>query len=402
AVNDIFRDFKKNVQSFRLIQGDVGSGKTIVSLIAAYAIMTAKEQVAFMAPTELLVNQHYQFFTSMIHDFKILRLTSSTKNKEKEKMDLELNHYDMVIGTHALIEEDVKFRQLGLVIIDEQHKFGVEARQQLIDKALHKDVLYLTATPIPRTLAMVVYGDSHVSAIKEKPKQRKLIETQIIHRDDMTPLIEDIKLTIAKKEHVYLVVPAIHSDRLNDNMDTILELLNTYGFHHVYMLHGEQSKEENESSMKKFIENQGSILLSTSMIEVGIDLPTATMIAIFSAERFGLAQLHQLRGRVGRSHLKSVCYLVTNGLDHERLDVLKKTQDGFKLSEFDLKQRGPGDFIGLDQSGFPEFKFLDLQTDYDILLKAQEEVLKLLNSSHFKTNPKYRYLNRFINEDLKL
>ncbi|MDY0338407.1 MAG: ATP-dependent DNA helicase RecG [Acholeplasmataceae bacterium] len=402
AVNDIFRDFKKNVQSFRLIQGDVGSGKTIVSLIAAYAIMTAKEQVAFMAPTELLVNQHYQFFTSMIHDFKILRLTSSTKNKEKEKMDLELNHYDMVIGTHALIEEDVKFRQLGLVIIDEQHKFGVEARQQLIDKALHKDVLYLTATPIPRTLAMVVYGDSHVSAIKEKPKQRKLIETQIIHRDDMTPLIEDIKLTIAKKEHVYLVVPAIHSDRLNDNMDTILELLNTYGFHHVYMLHGEQSKEENESSMKKFIENQGSILLSTSMIEVGIDLPTATMIAIFSAERFGLAQLHQLRGRVGRSHLKSVCYLVTNGLDHERLDVLKKTQDGFKLSEFDLKQRGPGDFIGLDQSGFPEFKFLDLQTDYDILLKAQEEVLKLLNSSHFKTNQKYRYLNRFINEDLKL
>lgn len=402
TVNDVFRDFKKDVASYRLIQGDVGSGKTIVSLIACYAIMTSGEQVAFMAPTELLANQHYQFFTSMIKDFKILRLTSSTKHKEQEKYDLENHHYDMVVGTHALIEDDVKFDKLGLVVIDEQHKFGVEARQQLIDKAKHKDVLYLTATPIPRTLAMIMYGNSHVSTIKEKPKSRKVVETLIVKRDQIDPLMADIKQATNRKEHVFIVVPAIHSELLQDNIDSISELLETFHFKNIFILHGEQSKEQNEVSMNSFIQNPGSILLSTSMIEVGIDLPTATLIAIFSAERFGLAQLHQLRGRVGRSYLKSACYLISNGDDNERLDVLKKTNDGFKLSEFDLKQRGPGDFIGLDQSGFPDFKFLDLQHDYSILLQAQKEVLKLLDLTDFNTNSKYKYLNRFIHEDMKL
>lgn len=402
TVNDIFRDFKKCVASYRLIQGDVGSGKTIVSLIAAYAIMTAGEQVAFMAPTELLVNQHYQFFSNMIQDFTILRLTGSTKHKEKEKYNLETNHYDMVIGTHALIEDDVKFKSLGLVIIDEQHKFGVEARQQLIDKARHKDVLYLTATPIPRTLAMILYGNSHVSAIKEKPKQRKLIDTILIDKTQIQLLIGDIKFAINRKEHVFLVVPAIHSELIGDNIDTVCEWLTKEGFNQFFILHGEQTKEQNDESMKSFIETPGSILVSTSMIEVGIDLSTATLMAIFSAERFGLAQLHQLRGRVGRSHLKSVCYLVSNEEDNERLEVLQKTHDGFKLSEFDLKQRGPGDFIGIEQSGFPNFKFLDLQQDYELLLQAQKEVLELLDQKDFKTNPKYRYLNRFIHEDMKL
>ena len=402
TVNDIFRDFKKNQASYRLIQGDVGSGKTIVSLLAAYAILTAGEQVAFMAPTELLANQHYQFFTSLIKDFTMIRLTSSTKDKEKVKRDI-LNHkVDMVIGTHALIEDNVEFNQLGLVVIDEQHKFGVEARQQLIDKAKHKDVLYLTATPIPRSLAMVMYGNSHVSMIKEKPKQRKNVETLVIHRHNIQELILDIKSTVSRLEHVFIVVPAIHSELLNDNIDSISDLLRNHGFQDFFIIHGEKSKEQNETAMNLFIKTPGSIMLSTSMIEVGIDLPSATLIAIFSAERFGLAQLHQLRGRVGRSHLTSVCYLVTNDEDHERLDILKKTNDGFKLSEFDLQQRGPGDFIGLEQSGFPKFRFLDLQRDYSILLQAQEKVIKLLNQNDFKTHPKYAYLNRFIHQDMKL
>lgn len=402
VVNDIFRDFKKDYASYRLIQGDVGSGKTIVSLLAAYAIMTCGEQVAFMAPTELLTNQHYQFFTSMIKDFKILRLTGSTKHKDLEKEALEKLDYDMVIGTHALIEHDVQFKRLGLVIIDEQHKFGVETRQRLIDKAHSKDVLYLTATPIPRSLAMIMYGDAHVSAIREKPNMRKPVETRLIERQKIEPLINDMLATVNRKEHVFVVVPAIHSEMITDNIDQIYELLVNHQFKHIFILHGEQTREQNEYSMKSFVETPGSILLSTSMVEVGIDLPTATLMAIFSAQRFGLAQLHQLRGRVGRSHLKSVCYLISDGVDNERLDVLKKTSDGFKLSEFDLKQRGPGDFLGVEQSGFPEFKFLDLQQDYELILKAQREVNKLLNRSDFKTHAKYRYLNRFIKEELKI
>lgn len=402
TVNDIFRDFKNDYASYRLIQGDVGSGKTIVALIAAYAVMTAGEQVAIMAPTELLANQHYQFFSSMIHDFKILRLTASTKRKSDHKLALERQDYDLVIGTHALIEADVQFQNLGLVIIDEQHKFGVTARQKLMDKAHSKDVLYLTATPIPRTLAMIAYGESHVSSIREKPKARQKIMTEVLSRDHIQPLIEHMRITLNRKEHIYVVVPAIHSEAIGDNIDSIDALLKENLDTKIYQLHGEQSKDDNEKNMEAFMLNRGSILLSTQMVEVGIDIPTATLIAIFSAERFGLAQLHQLRGRVGRSQLASYCYLVSKDEDQDRLNLLKKVDDGFTLSEYDLKSRGPGDFIGTEQSGFPVFKFLNLQQDYNILIEAQKNVLSLLEQQDFKTNPKYRYLNRHMNEDLKI
>ena len=271
-----------------------------------------------------------------------------------------------------------------------------------MDRAYSEDVIYLVATAIPKTLAMIAYGESHVSSIREKPKARQKIMTEVLSRDHIQPLIEHMRITLNRKEHIYVVVPAIHSEAIGDNIDSIDALLKENLDTKIYQLHGEQSKDDNEKNMEAFMLNRGSILLSTQMVEVGIDIPTATLIAIFSAERFGLAQLHQLRGRVGRSQLASYCYLVSKDEDQDRLNLLKKVDDGFTLSEYDLKSRGPGDFIGTEQSGFPVFKFLNLQQDYNILIEAQKNVLSLLEQQDFKTNPKYRYLNRHMNEDLKI
>lgn len=392
AVNDIFRDFKKDHATYRLIQGDVGSGKTIVSILAAYAIITAGEQVSLMAPTELLAQQHYQLFTSIIKDSKIALLTGKTKNKDDVKKKIKLHEFDMVIGTHAMIEEDVIFHHLGLVIIDEQHKFGVATRESLMMKAKSKDVIYLTATPIPRTLAMVAFGESRVSIIKEKPKERKPVKTHYITKDAIHQLFEQMHAALSRKEHVFVVVPAIDSDKVTDNIDTLYQELTREFTTPIYVLHGKLNPNEQELAMQSYVKNPGSILLATTMIEVGIDIPTATLMAIFNADRFGLSQLHQLRGRIGRSHLPSQCFVISEKEDIERLEILSKTDDGFALSEYDLHERGPGDFLGLDQSGFFQFKFLDLIQDHKILLEAQKNIQSLLNEPDFKTNPKYKYL----------
>lgn len=402
ATNDIFKDFKKPQASYRLIQGDVGSGKTIVSLIASYAVLTAGEQVAFMAPTELLANQHYQFFKKYIKNFSVIKLTSSTKNKEQIKAEIKNQEHHLIIGTHAIIEEDVIFKNLGLIIVDEQHKFGVTARQKLVDKAESKDIIYLTATPIPRTLATVIFGHQHVSLIQEKPLMRKPIKTEIINRNDIDDILIKIDQTINKKEHVYVVVPAITSDKFKDNINTIEDILIPRYQNKVFVVHGQKTKEENENNINNFYKTPGTILLATQMIEVGIDIPTATLIVIFQAERFGLSQLHQLRGRVGRSNLESVCYLVSETEDKERLKYLTQTNDGFLLSEFDLKTRGPGDFIGTLQSGFIVFKFLDLKQDYKLILEAQKNVISLIERKDFYTNPKYKYYVKHMNEALKI
>ncbi len=396
AVNDIYRDFKKPESSYRLIQGDVGSGKTIVALLAAYAIVTAKEQVAIMAPTELLAFQHYQFFSNYLKDVKIALLTSKTKQKEEMKKAILSHQYDIVIGTHAMIEADVQFHHLGLIIIDEQHKFGVRTREELIQKAHTKDIIYLTATPIPRTLALIAFGDNHVSFIKEKPKQRIPIETRYITRDLVQEAYDKMHSALLKKEHCIVIVPAIDSELIKDNIENMtLELEQEFQVP-IYTLHGKKTPAEQDEAMQEYLLHPGSILLATTMVEVGIDIPTATTIVIFHAERFGLSQLHQLRGRVGRSNLASFCYLISDKEDIERLQILSKTHDGFKLAEYDLKMRGPGDFIGVEQSGYLDFKFLNLVDDLNILQEAQKNVLELLNEPDFYTNPVYKYLVKAI------
>ena len=396
AVNDIYRDFKKDYQSYRLIQGDVGSGKTVVAMLAAYAIVTAKEQVSLMAPTELLAYQHYQFFSNHLKDVRIALLTSKTKNKDEMKNMIKNHEYDIVIGTHAMIESDVSFHHLGLVIIDEQHKFGVRTREELIQKAHAKDVLYLTATPIPRTLALIAFGESHVSIIKEKPKHRIPIETKYLTRDFIQEVYDKMHSALIRKEHCMVVVPAIDSEMMKDNIETVYEELKNEFSEPIYKLHGKQSSQDQEESMQSFMKEPGTILLATTMVEVGIDIPTATVMTIFHAERFGLSQLHQLRGRIGRGSLASFCYLISDKEDIERLQVLSKTTDGFKLSEYDLKMRGPGDFLGVEQSGYLKFKFLNLIDDHPILLEAQKNVTELLERPDFYTNPQFKYLVKAI------
>jgi ATP-dependent DNA helicase RecG len=304
----------------------------------------------------------------------------------------------LVIGTHALIEKDVEFSNLGFVIIDEQHKFGVNTREDLIVKAKSKDVLYLTATPIPRTLAMVAFGESHVSIIKEKPKNRLPVETIYIQKTEVKQLYDSIQHAINRKEHVYLVVPAITSDKVTDNIETVYEEIKSRFDCMLFVLHGKLSPEEKDKVMENFVYTPGSILLATTMIEVGIDVPTATLIGIYAAESFGLSQLHQLRGRVGRGDLQSACYLISEKEDVERLELLSKINDGFKLSEYDLIARGPGDFLGVDQSGYLKFDFLDILSDYPILIEAQKNVVSLFLRPDFKTNPAYKYLNKYITD----
>lgn len=396
AVNDIYRDFKKDHSSYRLIQGDVGSGKTIVALLAAYAIVTAKEQVSIMAPTELLATQHYQFFSTILKDVKIALLTSKTKNKDVLKEAIKHHRYDIIIGTHAMIESDVQFYHLGLVIIDEQHKFGVQTREQLIQKAKSKDILYLTATPIPRTLALLAFGESHVSWIKEKPKERRAIETRYITRDAVQEAYDRMHSALLRKEHVMVIVPAIDSEKIQDNIEKMESELQQEFPVNIFTLHGKLSNLEQDEAMYGFVSTPGSILLSTTMVEVGIDIPTATVMTIFHAERFGLAQLHQLRGRVGRGQLASFCYLISEKDDIERLQVLSKTSDGFILSEYDLKMRGPGDFLGIEQSGYFQFQFLNMIDDQAILLEAQKNVMELLARPDFYTNPQFKYLVKSI------
>lgn len=401
ATNDIFKDFKHDYASMRLLQGDVGSGKTIVALIAAYAVVTAHEQVAIMAPTTILAKQHYMLFKQLLKDVNIALISQDTKNKDALKKDIAQGQYDIIIGTHALIEEDVVFNNLGFVVIDEQHKFGVSARQTLIDKGQAKDVLYLTATPIPRTLAMIAYGPSHVSRIKEKPKNRQPVKTLYIDQNDDQKVLQAIKETIDLKQHVFVVVPAITSDKVDNNIETTQDKLKALT-NNVFILHGQLTKDNQQTVIEQFKQTQGSILLATTMIEVGIDIPSATLMVIYSAHHFGLAQLHQLRGRIGRGTLKSTCYLVSEKQDLERLSLMTKTTDGFILSAYDLKARGPGDFVGVEQSGYLTFQFLDLTRDTKILELAYDDVKQLLESPDFKTKSQYQYLRNHIKKYKKI
>ncbi|CAD2079197.1 ATP-dependent DNA helicase RecG [Jeotgalicoccus meleagridis] len=393
SVNDICRDLKQNISMHRLLQGDVGSGKTIVAGICVYAVKTIGEQSAVMVPTEVLANQHYQSFLDTFKDRLVIeKLTGSTKPKEKREIleRLKNGEIDLIVGTHALFEDDVVFNKLSFTIIDEQHRFGVKQRQRLNDKAYRKNVLYMTATPIPRTLSITTYGDMDVSLIKEMPAGRIPIETSWRRFNEIDDVLNSVKAEVDKGHSAYIVAPLIEESETLD-LKNVYEIYSVFeekfGDDEVILVHGRMKAEEKNAAMAAFESLEKPILVSTTVIEVGINVPNATSIVIFNAERFGLSTLHQLRGRVGRSDKKSYCVLVSDAATDNaklRMEIMTSTTDGFLLSERDLEMRGPGDFFGVRQSGLPQFKVADITEDYRILEVARLEAIERYEKKSLK------------------
>lgn len=394
VVNEICRDIREPHRMNRLLQGDVGSGKTIVAAICLYAVITAGYQGALMAPTEILAEQHASSLDEWLAPIgvRIALLTGSTKAKARRAVleNLETGTIDLLIGTHALIQPDVAFKKLGLVITDEQHRFGVEQRRVLKDKGESPDVLFMTATPIPRTLAITAFGEMDVSIIDEMPAGRKTIETHWMKPNQLAKLIARLKNELVTGRQAYIICPLIEeSEKLDvqnavDVYNMMVEELK--GSSTVGLMHGRLHSDEKEQVMRDFSEGNIQVLVSTTVVEVGVNVPNATFMIIFDAERFGLAQLHQLRGRVGRGEHQSFCVLLADPKSEEgkeRMTSMTETNDGFILAEKDLELRGPGDFFGRKQSGLPEFTVADLVHDYRALNTAKVDAERLLNSEEF-------------------
>ena len=399
VVDEIYNDLTSNIVMNRLVQGDVGSGKTIVSFIAIYINYLAGYQSALMAPTELLAYQHYLNIKNIFKDYdiKIELLTGKTKNKKKLLEDLKNNKIDVLIGTHALIEDSVVFNNLGLVITDEQHRFGVNQRSNLKNKGTNPDILYMSATPIPRTYALTIYGDMDVSSIKTMPSGRVPVKTYLKKNSEIKEVLTMMYEELKNKHQIYVIAPLIEeSDKIDlENVYELEEKFNKAfkGIYKVGVLHGKMTKDEKDNVMESFKNNDIQILISTTVIEVGIDIPNATMMVIFDSYRFGLSQLHQLRGRVGRNSLQSYCILISD-YEKERLDILTLTTDGFKISEEDFRLRGSGDLFGIRQSGDMSFRLADIKKDYNILIKAKEDANYILDNID-----NYPYLNKLINDN---
>ena len=385
AVSTIIKDLESPNRMNRLLQGDVGSGKTIVSFIAMYANYLSGYQSALMAPTEILATQHFSNLKDIFKDYNLnmALLTGSTPKKEKDLIYEELKNgdIDIIVGTHALIQDDVTYHNLGLVITDEQHRFGVNQRANLQNKGQKPDTLYMSATPIPRTYALTIYGDMDVSTIKTRPKGRKKIKTVVKTNKEIKDVLELMYEELKQGHQIYVIAPLIEESENSDltNVNDLKEKM-TLAFGSKYkidLVHGKMASAAKELIMNEFLQNKVQILISTTVIEVGVDVPNATMMVIFNAERFGLSTLHQLRGRVGRSELQSSCILISDN-DTKRLEIMENTNDGFEISEEDFKLRGHGDLFGTKQSGDMTFKIADLKADYKILLQAREDSLEYL------------------------
>ncbi len=386
---EMINDLKSNTKMNRLLQGDVGSGKTVVSFILAYASFTAGYQVALMAPTEVLAKQHYKNALDLFKstDLKVALLTGKMKQKEKKEIYNELkdNKIDLLIGTHALISDGTCFNNLGLVITDEQHRFGVNQRLKLKDKAISPDVLMMSATPIPRTYALTIYGDTDVSSIKTMPEGRKKVITYVKKTSEIKDVLQGVYLALKNNNQAYVISPMIEesadADYTNVN-DLKHKFELAFKNYKVGMLHGKMDEEEKEKVMQKFKDGKINILISTTVVEVGVDVSNATVMVIFDADRFGLSQLHQLRGRVGRNNLQSYCYLVSDK-DAKRLKIMEEETDGYKISEADFKLRGQGDLFGSRQSGALTFKLSDVRRDYDLLVKVRDDVSGYMKNKDF-------------------
>jgi ATP-dependent DNA helicase RecG len=394
VVKEIRIDTQRAIQMNRLVQGDVGSGKTAVALMSMLLANDNGYQACMMAPTEILARQHYASITELVTDdlVKVAILTGSTKKKDRTILheQLESGEIDILIGTHALIEDKVKFKNLGLVVIDEQHRFGVEQRAKLWRKnIIPPHILVMTATPIPRTLAMTLYGDLDVSVIDELPAGRKPIETKHLFEGQRLRMFGFMKQEIAKGRQVYIVYPLIKESEKLDllHLEAGVEQL-SYQFprpdYQISIVHGQMPNADKQFEMQQFIDGKSQIMVATTVIEVGVNVPNASVMVIENAERFGLSQLHQLRGRVGRGAEQSFCILMSgNKLSREgkvRLETMVRTNNGFEISEIDLQLRGPGDITGTQQSGVLELKLADLATDQVILAEARNTVIELFEN----------------------
>ena len=387
SVKDIYNDLISQSRMNRLLQGDVGSGKTVISFIALYINYLSGYQGALMAPTEILANQHLINIQKIFKDYdiKLKLLTGKMKSSEKKKINEELKNgnIDILIGTHALFQDDIVYKNLGLVITDEQHRFGVNQRQSLKNKGITPDILYMSATPIPRTYALTIYGDMDVSSIKTMPSGRKKVITNLYKEENIKDVLEAMYKELLSGHQIYVVAPLIEeSDKSDMENTSALEEKMNKAFGKKYttgVLHGKMTSLEKDKVMEDFKNNKIQILVSTTVIEVGVDVKNATMIVIFDAYRFGLSALHQLRGRVGRNDLQSYCLLISDK-ESKRLEVLTKTSDGFVVAEEDFKLRGSGDLFGQRQSGDMNFKLANIKNDFNVLLKAKEEAEFYLKS----------------------
>ena len=409
VVNEICADLRSQEHMHRLLQGDVGSGKTIVAAIALYAVVSEGLQGALMVPTEILAEQHMESLTDVFSktDVKVGLLTSSTKTAERRQIlaDLASGEMDIIVGTHSLIQDDIIFNDLSLAIIDEQHRFGVNQRKALREKGNQADVLFMTATPIPRTLAITAYGEMDVSIIDELPAGRIPIETRWILPKQVDSVLTWLNSQLKNGQQVYVICPLIEESEMLDvkNATEIYEHLKQFfepNFK-VGLLHGKMKSQEKDEIMTEFKDNDMQILVSTTVIEVGVNVPNATTMMIMDADRFGLAQLHQLRGRVGRGSLASYCILVASPKSDqgkERMKIMTETTDGFVLSQKDLEMRGPGDFFGSKQSGLPEFKVGDIVADEMILETARVEATQLIETDDWMNDPANAGLVTSLNE----
>ncbi|MFD1928738.1 ATP-dependent DNA helicase RecG [Sporosarcina siberiensis] len=405
VVNELCVELKSTVRMNRLLQGDVGSGKTVVAAIAIYASITAGFQGALMAPTEILAEQHAATLAEWLEPFNVTVafLSGSTKAKARVSLleRLESGEIDLLIGTHALIQPDVVFKNPGLVITDEQHRFGVEQRRVLRDKGLNPNVLFMTATPIPRTLAITVFGEMDVSVLDELPAGRKEIETHWLKEESILPVLQKMEKELRAGRQAYVICPLIEeSDKLDvqNAVDVHSQLTQHFkGQFNVGLMHGRLHSDEKDAIMREFSEGDIHVLVSTTVVEVGVNVPNATFMLIYDAGRFGLSQLHQLRGRVGRGADQSYCVLLADPKTDEgkeRMQTMTETNDGFVLAEKDLELRGAGDFFGKKQSGMPEFKIADLVHDFRALDTARKDAEKLLNSTYFWEADEYKILRQ--------
>ena len=411
AIKEIVEDLKSPQMMYRFLQGDVGSGKTVVSSVALYANYLAGYQGALMAPTEILATQHYQTLSRFFEntDVRIELLTGSLSLKEKERVyqAIQSGEADIVVGTHALFQKKVVYHNLGFVITDEQHRFGVMQRKALKNKGQQVDFLIMSATPIPRTLAISMYGDMDVSTIKTMPQGRLPVKTQYVHSSSMKPILKHLKSYLAQGGQCYVICPLVEdSENLEaKSASQIAKAMQKYfqTQYNVGLLHGQMKEDEKEKVMNGFLNNTIQILVSTTVVEVGVDVKNANMMVIYNAERFGMSQLHQLRGRIGRGQEQAYCYLMSSSSSKEaieRLKYLEKSHDGFEISLYDLKLRGPGEVLGQRQSGLPTFLVADIMKDFPILSIARKDADEIIHD--YIQNHEYQGIVCKIQEKLQV
>ena len=410
VLEEIDRDMESNKPMNRLLQGDVGSGKTVVAMIAAYKAVKSGYQATIMAPTAILASQHLESFQGILEELGIrveLLISSVTKKKKAEILEkLQNGEIDILIGTHAILEENVVFKNLGLVVTDEQHRFGVKQRGTIAAKGQNPDVIAMSATPIPRTLALILYGDLDISIIDELPPNRKKIETYAVRKNMEERVNNFIRKQITEGRQAYIVCPLVEENEDMEGLQSVIELAEkyqkeTFSEYKVAYLHGKMKPKEKDEIMERFKNGEIQILIATTVIEVGVNVPNASIMVVENAERFGLAQLHQLRGRVGRGEYQSYCILKYEGNSEtirQRMKVMCDTNDGFIISEKDLELRGSGDFFGTEQHGLPEFKIANLFEDIAVLKKVQKLALKIMEDDPLLEKEKNAKLNDLVNE----